>query len=233
MRGGYPNQKLLETIGELLEKRGLKARKASMLAGLGTEGIRNIQRGHRPKAATLARLAKPLGVSPSVLIDAATEGGEPPEDDWDAAGRAISDEPPPGYVSVPTLDVRAGLGGGGEGEDDLIGPPTLMPADLIEGELRGEASDFLVLPVEGSSMAPDLHSGDRVLIDRRKTNPTQPGIFAVFDGFGIVCKLIERVPRSDPPALRFISRDPALSAYEATLDEARIIGRVVWFARRC
>lgn len=232
MRGQYPNQKLLEVIGELLELRGLKARKASLLAGLGTEGIRNIQRGHRPKAETLRKLAKPLGVNPSVLIDAATVEGEPPLDDWDEEGNSTADGPPPGYVSVPSLDVRGGLGGGGEGEADYLGPPLLMPASLIEGELRGDAADFLVLEVEGTSMSPDLFSGDRVLIDRRKTNPSQPGIFAVFDGFGIVCKLIERIPRSDPPALRFISRDAALQPYEATVDEVRIIGRVVWFARR-
>ena len=136
------------------------------------------------------------------------------------------------YVAVNTLEVRLGAGGGGSGEEDFIGEPDLLPVGLIEGELNGQAPDFLLMAIEGTSMVPDLLSGDRVLIDRRKTNPSQPGIFALFDGFGIVAKLVERVPRSDPPQLRMISRDPGLKPYEATLDEARIIGRIVWIARR-
>ena len=136
------------------------------------------------------------------------------------------------YVEVKTLDVRLGAGGGGSGEEDFIGEPDLLPIRLVEGELQGKASDFLLMEVEGTSMVPELLSGDRVLIDRRKTNPTQPGIFALFDGFGMVAKLVERVPRSDPPQLRILSRDPGLKPYQATLDEARIIGRIVWIARR-
>ena len=136
------------------------------------------------------------------------------------------------YVEVNTLDVRLGAGGGGSGEEDFIGEPELLPISLVEGELQGKGSDFLLMEVEGTSMVPELLSGDRVLIDRRKTNPSQPGIFALFDGFGKVAKLIERVPRSDPPQLWILSRDPALTPYQATLDEARIIGRIVWIARR-
>ncbi|MCH8858576.1 MAG: helix-turn-helix transcriptional regulator [Proteobacteria bacterium] len=136
------------------------------------------------------------------------------------------------HVEVMRLDVRLGLGGGGGGEEDFIGDPELMPISLIEGVLRGHSTDFLLYEVECTSMSPDLLSGDRVLIDRRKTNPSQPGIFALFDGFGLVAKLVERVPRSDPPQFRIISRDPDLTPHEATLDEIRIIGRVVWYARR-
>lgn len=136
------------------------------------------------------------------------------------------------YVEVMTAEVRLGLGGGGAGEDDFIGEPQLMPVSLIEGELRGHGSDFLLYDVQGGSMSPDLLSGDRVLIDRRKTNPSEPGIFALFDGFGLVAKLVERVARSDPPQIRILSRDPDLTPHEATLDEVRIIGRVVWYARR-
>ena len=136
------------------------------------------------------------------------------------------------YVEVMTAEVYLGLGGGGSGEEDFIGEPELLPVSLIEGELHGHAADFLSYNVKGGSMSPDLLNGDRVLIDRRDTNPTQPGIFALFDGFGLVAKLVARVPRSDPPQIRIISRDHDLAPYEATLDEVRIIGRVVWFARR-
>ncbi len=216
---------MLARIEERLDYLGLSARKASLKAGLGIGTIPNIKSGKTPSAERLKQLARVLEVPVAYL-----------QGDTDEVG--LEDEPadyehtPHGYVSVPSLDVRAGMGGGGDGEEDFMGPPALMPSDLIEGELRGEAQDFLSLEVEGTSMSPELESGDRVLVDRRKTNPTQPGIFALFDGFGIVCKLVQRVHNSDPPALKIISRDKDISPYEVTIDEAQIIGRVVWFARK-
>ena len=113
-----------------------------------------------------------------------------------------------------------------------MGAPILVPATLIRGELRGEPLDFLFMEVEGQSMEPILLSGDRVLIDRRKTNPTQAGLFAMYDGFGLVAKWVERVPKSEPPSLRIKSENERFSDYDVLVEEARIIGRIVWDARK-
>jgi phage repressor protein C with HTH and peptisase S24 domain len=47
-------------------------------------------------------------------------------------------------------------------------------------------------------MEPLLASGDRVLIDTSQRVPVPPGIFAIWDGMGLVAKRIEHEPNSDP-----------------------------------
>jgi hypothetical protein len=40
----------------------------------------------------------------------------------------------------------------------------------------------------------------------------------------------QRLPNSDPPAVRVISDNSLYSAYERTADEVNIIGRIRWFS---
>jgi transcriptional regulator with XRE-family HTH domain len=143
------------------------------------------------------------------------------------------------------VDVRAGLGSGGVADEtvedggngytisgDAIRDEWALPAAYVAGELRADADNLRIIEVRGDSMAPSLLSGDRVMIDQADTNPTPPGIFALWDGFGVVVKRLERVPQSDPPAVTVISDNTFHSPYQLTADEARILGRVIWFARR-
>jgi phage repressor protein C with HTH and peptisase S24 domain len=145
-----------------------------------------------------------------------------------------SDDPftlPLNYVVVQSASVPAGLGGGGNGDDHRYGPPAMMPEHLIRNELRGRPEDFLVMEVEGQSMQPVFESGDQVLIDTRKKNPSPEGLFAFWDGRGIVVKWLEHIRDSNPPAFRAISENKRFAPYEVLEDEANIIGRIVWFAR--
>lgn len=237
---------LLRRIEIRLKALGLSERKACLRSALSADAIRNIRRGRAPRAKTLNALAQVLEVPPSYLLealeDSATTPGEaaPPQGQrFRVVRNAIAadlspadDGPPKGYVAVPTLEIRLGMGGGGYAEEDLMGPPALFPERLIVRELRGKPLDFLAMEVEGQSMEPVLMSGDQVLIDRRKVNPSQPGVFSLWDGYGLVVKWVERVHDSDPPKLRVMSENKRFSEYEVLAEEARIIGRVVWFARR-
>jgi phage repressor protein C with HTH and peptisase S24 domain len=140
---------------------------------------------------------------------------------------SVSDD----YLPIAALEMRPGMGGGGY-EDLADATTVLFPRRLIRDQLGARAEDIRCVEVEGPSMLPMLESGDQVLVNIAKRNPSQPGIFCLWDGFGIVCKLVERIARSDPPRLRIISANPVFGPYELTEDEANIIGRVVWFARR-
>jgi len=148
---------------------------------------------------------------------------------------------------IREVDATAGAGGGGLGEliiqhksgytvtADAVRDIWQIPDSFLRGELRAEASTTWIVEVRGDSgydptspHAPgSVHSGDRVIIDTRDRNPSPPGPFAVFDGVGLVLKLVEIVPRSDPVRLRLSSRNPGYSPYEVTSEEAHIIGRVV------
>ena len=47
-------------------------------------------------------------------------------------------------------------------------------------------------------MEPLLSSGDRIMLDIGWKVPVPPGIFVIWDGLGLVTKLVEHVPYSDP-----------------------------------
>jgi hypothetical protein len=137
------------------------------------------------------------------------------------------------YVAVEVLPTHAGLGGGGSGDAD---PETaLMPRSLVSQELRAQPSDLLILNLRGDSMfnpqtGKGFMHGDQVVIDRRDTNPRQPGAFALWFDDGYVLKNVEIIRRTGK--LRIFSNNPAYSDDEADPEEVTIMGRPVWLARR-
>ncbi len=133
------------------------------------------------------------------------------------------------YVAIEILPSYAGMGGGGSGDDDP--GRGLVPRALVEDELRAKPTDFLLIETRGESMMPDFQHGDQILIDKRDTNPVQPGSFALWDGDGYVIKLVERVPQRNG-FYRIFSANGRYSAYEVEADQVKIMGRPVWFARR-
>lgn len=135
----------------------------------------------------------------------------------------------PGYVDVAVVPSFAGMGGGGNGEGEIV--TAKLPRTLIEDELRGKAPDFEMIDVRGDSMTPDFQHGDQILIDKRDRNPRQPGPFALWDGDGYVLKVVERIP-GRMGWYRVFSVNDRYSPYEVEETETTIMGRPVWFARR-
>lgn len=137
----------------------------------------------------------------------------------------------PGYVPIQRVSVPVGMGGGGFMERD--DPDTAFFAEqLILHQLRAKPRDIRYMELRGQSMSPVLEHGDQVLIDLRDLDPSQAGIFVLWDGEGLVCKWVSRVHGSEPPKLRLRSENTRFEPYEPLADECRIMGRVVWFARR-
>ena len=151
------------------------------------------------------------------------------------------------HAIVHEVDARGGAGGGGqlvteqqailnedngqlEGGDGIIGS-WAMPWDFVRSELRIDPDHARIISILGNSMEPTLKNGDRVLVDTNDKVPSPPGIFALWDGYGIVVKSVEHIHNSDPPAIRIISDNTTFSPYELVEDEANIIGRVRWCAR--
>lgn len=149
---------------------------------------------------------------------------------------------------IREIDIRAGAGGGGIDDSifikstgngltvstEVIRDTWEFPDSFVRGELRMEPSTTWIIEVSGDSgydpsdpHAPgSLFPGDKIIIDARDKRPSPPGPFVVHDGVGLVIKLVEVVPNTDPVRLRLSSRNPSYSPYEVTIDEANIIGRV-------
>jgi phage repressor protein C with HTH and peptisase S24 domain len=109
-----------------------------------------------------------------------------------------------------------------------------IPESFARGELRIGRADVRIIEVYGDSMYDPANAGapgslfpsDRVIIDCGDRRPSPPGPFVVWDGMGLVVKLVELVRGSEPARIRLKSRNPAYEPYEATEHEAVIIGRV-------
>lgn len=134
-------------------------------------------------------------------------------------------------VQVERLPTFGGMGGGGTGDAD--GGSIAFSRLLVESILRARAEDLLAIEAEGNSMEPDFQGGDQILIDVRRKALASPGAFCLWDGDGYVIKYLERVPNSDPPRVRVVSRNSSLyPPYERLVEECDIRGRVVWYGRR-
>jgi transcriptional regulator with XRE-family HTH domain len=155
--------------------------------------------------------------------------------------------PNSGKGLVREIDVRAGAGGGGFGEvvattpshgitvsEDAVKDVWRIPDSYLRGNLRMEASSTFIVEVSGDSgydpsnaHAPgSILPGDRVIVNTQDRRPSPPGPFLIYDGVGLVVKLVEVLQGTEPVRLRLSSRNPSYTPYEVTEDEAYIVGRV-------
>jgi SOS-response transcriptional repressor LexA len=240
-------------IAERREGLNLSQRELAKLAGTSGQMIGMLERGERKLTVDwLRRLSNALGCSPGDLVPGMAASIPAPEAPIfgdmprDVPVLGSVDSGIPEGVVINEIDVRGGMGGGGiaareHNHVDEYGNCTAcddvkatwaLPQDYVRHELRVLPAKVYLIEVKGDSMTPTLESGDRVMVDTADSVPSPGGVFALWDGLGVVVKRLEHVPMSEPPTVRIISDNPHHGAYERTLDEVRVIGRVVWFGRR-
>lgn len=225
----------IERVSQRAKELGYKSERSICLdAGVGADFLRNIRTGksRSPSHEKVNALAKHLGVSSAWLAGEDEDGREMPQP---PAAPMVTD-------SVPEIDVRAGLGGGGEAllrydpeteyQQDAVAGNWMMPPEYLRNEVGVPLRAARIISVVGDSMSPTLESGDRVMVNTADKIPSPPGLFAIWDGFGVVVKRLEVVPNSDPTTVRLISDNVRHTTYERTAEEVSIVGRVVWLARR-
>lgn len=148
--------------------------------------------------------------------------------------------------TIPEIDLRAGASYGG-GIDDQewnvpVGPNEAinghqaiaawgLPQGFVERELGLSFGFADIIQIRGDSMDDGtvhaLVSGDRVIIDRRDTDPRQGGVFAVWDGDGVIVKQVELVRGSEPTEIICKSRNKNYDPIRLVIDgNVHIIGRV-------
>ncbi len=178
-------------------------------------------RSQNPTKTKLERLAGPLKVGVDWLVTGSgfVEGTEP--------GR----EGDASYVKIRSVKVAPSMGGGRFVEEVEEGEPLQFLARWVRDTLKVQPDDLRIMRVEGDSMEPTLLDRDTVLVDLTKKTPSPPGIFVLHDGMGLVAKRVEIVPRSEPLRLRIVSDNTRYAAYDVTVDEANIVGRIRWFCR--
>ena len=134
-------------------------------------------------------------------------------------------------IAVPLFEVSAAAGGGRVGDESASSAALSFPPALLRQITAAPANGLRLISISGDSMAPTLEHGDMVMIDTNRSTPSPPGIFILDDGVGLVAKRVDAIPNTRPQMLRLSSDNPAYSNYQRRIDEVRILGRIVWFAR--
>ncbi|WP_177232366.1 XRE family transcriptional regulator [Methylobacterium gossipiicola] len=224
------------------ENAGLSQSELAERVGMSQQGVADIEtKGSRPRK--LIEIARACGVTPEWLLGQSQDRLEPGADGPRPARAAKhpTNQASVSRKSLPEYDIRAGAsyGGGmddGEWRDGGVSghEPVAnwgLPQSYVERELGLTYGFADILPVRGDSMddgtAKALLSGDRVVIDRKDTDPRQGGIFAVWDGDGVIIKQVEIVRGSSPPKIVCTSRNSNYKPIFLALDgNVHIIGRV-------
>ncbi|MDJ0944275.1 MAG: LexA family transcriptional regulator [Kiloniellales bacterium] len=131
---------------------------------------------------------------------------------------------------IPELDVRALAGGGAI--PDLADPQAMVaewqiPFDFLRSHTPAAPASLRIIRVHGDSMVPDFRPGERVLVNTDDRLPSPPGVFIVWDGFGLVIKRLEVIPYSEPATVRLISANADYAVYERPLEDVTVNGRVI------
>lgn len=216
---------------------GLDAPRRAVLSALTRAGM-TLKQGSRALGRNDAYLQQylyrgsPRRLPEEVRLRLADLTGEKPDSFLDPQLRRLHGSAAPARLLVPLLDVSAAAGGGRIGDEAAIEETALaFPPMLLRRITSAPTSSLRLISISGDSMVPTLEDGDMVMIDTGRTSPSPPGIFVLDDGVGLVAKRVDAVPNSFPQQLRLSSDNPAYSNYQRRIDEVRILGRVVWFAR--
>ena len=77
-----------------------------------------------------------------------------------------------------------------------------------------------------------LPEGDRLTVDVSRRIPVTGEIFVLWDGNGLVVKRVETMRGEGPPRLRLLSANPDYEPDTCLVQEAHIVGKVIWTVRR-
>jgi phage repressor protein C with HTH and peptisase S24 domain len=136
-------------------------------------------------------------------------------------------------VFIRQVDIRYAMGDGANIED--YPSSTLVPfnLDFVHGMTHAPLEKLFLATGHGDSMEPTLHKHDLVLID---TTENRIGlgdtIWALeYAGSGLI-KRLRRVKRNGQVKIAILSDNSAVPTEEADPEDVRIVGKVVWIARR-
>lgn len=219
----------------MMAERGFSAAQLAKSAHIKPSFIYDVIHGKstNPSIIKLAHIARVLDVDISSLVGSISDNNGTPLHNLNGKKRKlhINMDDGDGYVTISSMLVEASLRGGVVVTTEEQSKPYYFRQEWIRDRLGASPQDLRMILVRGDSMEPTLCAGDIILIDITKNSPSPPGIFVLFDGFGLVVKRLEFISNTNPPAVRIISDNAQYSAYERAMDELHIIGRVVWYAR--
>ncbi len=214
------NQKpsgLIIRLRRAMEAKQLNARELASRAGVGPSFVYDILSGKsaNPTTSKLAKVAEVLDVTLPFLLKGET-----------ASRSALQDA-----VAVPQISMSSDFGRPGATRSLLDKQPFYFARQWVEQTLGSNPQDLRLLTVEGDAMSPTIERGDKLLIDTGRSEPSPPGVFAIYDGMALVIKRIEYIKDGNDSMIVARTDNEHYPPQKRKPSDIHIIGRVVWHSR--
>ena len=211
-------------IAQIRKAAGLSQTELAEAIGTTLNNLGKLERGDRRlNQDWIDKIAAVLGVEPSRLIASSSQAV------------VVSDHAPTvkaeeGSIPLRHLDMSLSMGDGSNIDDYFEEGVFEFDANLLRTITRSPPHRLIVGHGIGDSMSPTLHDRDMVIFDTTQTmlNATDK-IWAIslFGAGGI-----KRLRPIAKDRVLVISDNPTLENQEVSTEDLRIMGRVIWSARR-
>jgi transcriptional regulator with XRE-family HTH domain len=230
--------KLVHNIERRMKRMGLTQKSLAIKAGLNETAVRDILKGRSkdPQLSTLRALGRILGCTVEDLYKGnagrAGYGLADRKQPWPAnasgKAKAIAEEDAPDILFVEELDISAASGPQAllDGRARRVAGTWQVPADALDKK-AGDYRRLFIVKVSGDAMAPDILSGDRVMVDTGDLMPSPSGVFLLWDGAGFILRRCEIKPNTKPLRITLRARNNDYGAYEVALKEVTVCGRII------
>jgi phage repressor protein C with HTH and peptisase S24 domain len=147
-------------------------------------------------------------------------------------GPPESERAPPGLLTVKRHPVSVSAGPGAVVTEELGKPYFAFDERWLKALTPSQPSKLSIVRVEGDSMAPTLNPGDDILVDLGDAaERLRDGIYVLRIDDAVVFKRLALNPMGRRVTVQ--SDIPAYADWpDWSLDEVKVIGRVIWSGRR-
>lgn len=223
--------KLVKNIERRMRAAGMTQKGLALKAGLNETAVRDILQGRSkdPQLSTIISLARVLDCPVDALYGDAANGGL-----YDRTRAFVHDpssghhaEEAAGMMTVEEIDLKeatpASFKKGGRARARRLWS---LPNDILASRTPS-TSDIRIVEIKSDIMAPDIMSGDHVLLDLADRTPSPAGIFLLWDGAGFVPRRIEMKMGTRPQKVIVSARNTHYAAQELSLKDLALAGRIL------
>jgi phage repressor protein C with HTH and peptisase S24 domain len=203
-----------EAMERFMKARDLNVASWAKAADIGDSTLRAFMSGRSNalRLDKLAALARSQNATISEMLGERVDGEVAPKGD---------------VVPVRRLRVSAAMGGGFTVASERAAPPIFFRREWIKEQMADGPGELYAIDLEGDSNMPVINDGDVGVVLVGSNRRFKPGVYAAWDGEGLIVKYFESVP-GPRHRLRVVSFNPIFPPYEVDADSIKLIGPLLW-----